>query len=278
MADSSAPAPFDLERLAHARGLCDWMFSQFEDSAHGTVVEIGAGIGTFSERILRNGVDRLVLVEPDPACARVLRARFGENPRVLLMEESIPGSTGLAKLEIEADFVLCQNVLEHIEDEDGAVAAMARALRPGGRLGLLVPAHPRLFGALDRRYGHKRRYTRGRVDRVIRDAGLELRDLYSFNLLGAPGWWLANRRSDATISAHSLRLYELVVEPWRSLERRWRPPAGLSLVAQAVRPSSPRVHRQEPTADHVRGARRTKAEAIGVPQVVEAVRRVEPDG
>ena len=137
MADSSAPAPFDLERLAHARRLCDWMFSQFEDAAHGTVVEIGAGIGTFSERILRTGVDRLVLVEPDPACARVLRARFGENPRVLLMEESVPGSTRLANLELEADFVLCQNVLEHIEDDDGAVAAMARALRPGGRLGLL---------------------------------------------------------------------------------------------------------------------------------------------
>jgi hypothetical protein len=30
-------------------------------------------------------------------------------------------------------------------------AAVARALRPGGQLGLLVPAHPRLFGELDRR-------------------------------------------------------------------------------------------------------------------------------
>jgi SAM-dependent methyltransferase len=236
--------PFDLARLAQAKGLSDWMFSQFEDAVDGTVVEIGAGIGTFSERILRNGVDRLVLVEPDPACARVLQARFGDNPRVRLLEEELPDSPGLAELETEADFVLCQNVLEHIENDAGAIAAMARTLRPGGQLGLLVPAHPRLFGELDRRYGHRRRYTRRRIDRVVRAAGLEPLDIYSFNLLGAPGWWLANRRSEAAITARSLRLYELVLGPWRVLEQRRRPPVGLSLVARAVRPSS--RHRIDP--------------------------------
>jgi SAM-dependent methyltransferase len=246
VADPDTAVPFDLERLAEARGLCDWMFSQFEDAAHGNVVEIGAGIGTFSERILRNGVDRLLLVEPDHACARVLRASFCSNPSVRLLEEAVPGSTGLADHEMEADFVLCQNVLEHIEDDTGAVAAMAKVLRPGGQLGLLVPAHPRLFGALDRRYGHRRRYTQRRLEGVIRDAGLELRDLYSFNLLGAPGWWLANHRSEAAITARSLRLYELALGPWRVLEQRVRPPAGLSLIARAVRPARHQSRPAEP--------------------------------
>jgi hypothetical protein len=86
---------------------------------------------------------------------------------------------------------------------------------------------------------NQRRYTRGRIDRVIRAAGLEPRDLSSFNLLGAPGWWLANRRAEPAITARSLRLYELVLGTWRMLEQRQRPPAGLSLVARAVRPSGP---------------------------------------
>ena len=61
---------------------------------------------------------------------------------------------------------------------------MARALRPGGQLALLVPAHPRLYGNLDRAYGHYRRYTRSRVEQLVAGAQLELVDLYSFNLLG----------------------------------------------------------------------------------------------
>ena len=108
------------------------MFEQFDDVAHGTVVEVGAGIGTFSERLLRGGVERLVLVEPDPACARVLRDRFGDDRRVLLLREALPGSSELDDLGAGADLVLCQNVLEHIADDGGALAAMARALRPGG--------------------------------------------------------------------------------------------------------------------------------------------------
>jgi SAM-dependent methyltransferase len=235
MADPDRAVPFDLEQLARANGLCDWMFSQFADAAHGTVVEIGAGIGTFSDRILRNDADRLVLVEPDQASAHVLRTKFGGDARVEVLQQALPAWIGVAELETQADFVLCQNVLEHIEDDAGAVAAMAAMLRPGGQLGLLVPAHPGLFGALDRRYGHHRRYTRRRVEQVIREAALELSDLYSFNLLGAPGWWLANRRSQPSISAGSLRLYELILPPWRWLEQRLRPPAGLSLVARAVR-------------------------------------------
>ena len=52
--------------------------------------------------------------------------------------------------------------------------AIAGALRPGGRLGLLVPANPKLYGRLDRGYGHVRRYTpgglRARLTRVWRPA------------------------------------------------------------------------------------------------------------
>ena len=53
---------WDLEHLAGARRLCDWMFSQFANDIGGDVVEVGAGIGTFSERILARGVNSLLLI------------------------------------------------------------------------------------------------------------------------------------------------------------------------------------------------------------------------
>ena len=227
---------WDLENLARARRLCAWMFEQFEPFARGVVVEVGAGIGTFSHELLAHGVQRLLLIEPAPVCAQALRARFADDPRVQVAGELLPDSPALGQLTDEADFVLCQNVLEHIADDGAAIAAMARALRPGGRLTILVPAHPRLYNRLDRRYGHERRYSRERLVRIVGDAGLELDALYSFNLLGVPGWWVNSLRSAPGLTPASLRAYEALVRLWRPIERRVRPPWGLSLIAHARRP------------------------------------------
>jgi SAM-dependent methyltransferase len=227
---------YDLDELARAQRLADWMFEQFRPLVAGETAEVGAGIGTFSERLLGAGVKRLLLLEPDPELAAELERRFGADPRVELVRESVPGSAALARAAGGFGFVLCQNVLEHVRDDAGAAAELAAALRPGGRLGLLVPAHPRLLGSLDRAYGHERRYSRERLERLIRDAGLELEELRSFNLLGVAGWWWKSRRGAGQLGRGSLRAYEAILPLWRPLERLLRPRAGLSLVAVARRP------------------------------------------
>ena len=227
----------ELQTLSRARRLGDWMFEQFADAACGHVVEVGAGIGTFSDRLLRAGVDELVQIEPEAGCADVLESRYAADPRVSLVREELPGSPTLARRAGEFDLVLCQNVLEHIRDHAGAVAAMAAALRPGGLLALLVPAHPRLFGPLDRGYGHHRRYTPEMLRGLLEHTGLEVERLHHFNALGIPGWWLKNRTGSREIGPLALRAYELAVGAWRPLERRLRPSAGLSLIVRARRPA-----------------------------------------
>jgi SAM-dependent methyltransferase len=227
---------WDLENLARAHGLCDWMFAQYADAVGGGVAEVGAGIGTFSRRILDAGVDRLLLLEPDPTCAQRLRERFDRSPEVEVAEEGVPGSPALEARAGELDLVVSQNVLEHVADDAGAVSAMARALRPGGRLTLLVPAHPRLYGPLDRGYGHHRRYTAESLRRLVAGAGLEVLDVHAFNLLGIPGWWAQNRRRHPSVGAGSLRAYEALLKAWRPVEERVRPPWGLSVIAHARRP------------------------------------------
>jgi 2-polyprenyl-3-methyl-5-hydroxy-6-metoxy-1,4-benzoquinol methylase len=226
-----------LEALADARRLCDWMYEQYAPYVHGSVAEVGAGIGTFSERMLAGGAERLLLLEPDPACIGVLERRLGTNASVRVAAEGLPGSPALA--EAGLDLVVCQNVLEHIEDDQGSIDAMAAALAPGGRMTLLVPAHPRLYGPLDDAYGHYRRYTRRRLRLLFERAGLEVTDLYSFNLLGVAGWWVTNRRPGAVVNPRSLAVYEALVRFWRPIERRLRPPWGLSLIVHARRPEGP---------------------------------------
>jgi SAM-dependent methyltransferase len=226
---------FDLDELDRARRLRSWMFEQYEARAHGRAVEIGPGLGAFSERLLANGVSRLHLVEPDAAFARVLERRFGRDPKVTLAQEGLPEAPSLRDRGSKWDFILCQNVLEHVEDDRAAVETMAAALRAGGGLTLVVPAGPRLYGSLDRSYGHHRRYTAALVRELIDGAGLELVSLHAFNLLGVVGWWAKSLAGASSLGSRSLRAYELMLPLWRPIERRLAPPHGLSLIAHARR-------------------------------------------
>jgi len=228
---------WDLESLAAARRFGDWQFEQLGAVGARTVAEVGAGIGAFSERLLAAGARRLLLVEPEPLCAEVLERRFAEDPRVTLAREELPQAPSL-RGDAGFDLIVCQNVLEHVADHAAAVAAMAGALLPGGRLAVLVPAHPRLYGALDRRYGHARRYTRELLRTVLEGARLEVSELRSFNLLGVPGWWIKSRSPTPRLSPRSLAAYEALLPLWRPLEERLRPPWGLSLVALSARPTA----------------------------------------
>jgi hypothetical protein len=62
---------FDLDELDRARRLRGWMFEQYEDRAHGRTVEVGPGLGAFSERLLANGVSR---TRRSPACSSAASA------------------------------------------------------------------------------------------------------------------------------------------------------------------------------------------------------------
>jgi SAM-dependent methyltransferase len=237
IASSPGGEAWDLENLAAATGLCDWMFSRFADRAHGSVLEVGAGIGTFSERLLASSlVESLLAVEPELQCAEALEDRFEGDPRVEVAADPIPGCAAMDEAAGGFDFALCQNVLEHIPDQAGAVGAIADALRPGGTLGILVPAHPRLFGRLDEAYGHQRRYTRRSLEAVLEGAGLEIEASGYFNALGIPGWWVKNRFGSNEVDARSLRAYEVLLRAWRPIEDRLRLPFGLSVLARARKP------------------------------------------
>jgi SAM-dependent methyltransferase len=228
---------WDLEHLKEARGLTNWMFEQFEQDVKGRVLEVGAGIGTFSELLLSKGVSDVLLMEPHGPCVEVLKAEFAERENVKVLAEALPDAPSLEREGESIDFILCQNVLEHIKDDALSLGAMAATLKPGGRLFLLVPANPSLYGPLDSAYGHERRYTKSLVRERVLGAGLELDDLYSFNALGIPGWWVQNRRgSDAELSSNSLKAYEMLLRAWKPIERRWRPPVGLSVIARARKP------------------------------------------
>src|SRR5687767_749848 len=87
---------WDLHNLAEAHRLVDWTSENVLAHARGRVAEVGSGIGTYSARMLDRGANPLLLFEPDEACLGVLHSNFGDDPRVTIAAEQLPGSPTLA--------------------------------------------------------------------------------------------------------------------------------------------------------------------------------------
>lgn len=90
--------------------------------------------------------------------------------------------------------VTALDVIEHLDDDLGALKEMRRVLRPGGHLLLTVPAYRFLWSVHDEALGHRRRYMASEIHRLLNAVGLTiLRRTYaiSFPLPGIMGFRIA---------------------------------------------------------------------------------------
>ncbi len=230
----------ELEALVQAGNYYRWILSHFRPHVGPRTIEIGAGIGTFSELLLAEpAVDHLIAVEPARNLFPQLERRLAGNPRVTLVRgylDDVPAS-------VSADSAILVNVLEHVADVATFLAVLHARLTSNGRLLILVPAGPRLYGTLDEAFGHYRRYTKPTLSRALVEGGFRLRVLRYFNFVGVLPWFVTGRiLRRRTLRAGDVALYDRLVIPWISrLEARWAPPWGQSLIAVAERVPSRKV-------------------------------------
>jgi hypothetical protein len=126
------------------------------------------------------------------------------------------------------------NVLEHVEDDVTALSNMADLLWAGGRVILIVPAHGRLYGSMDRAIGHFRRYTRRSMAHKLERVGFVVEKQFYLNLPGMVGWFVNGRLLRQTVPpGGQLAWFNRIVPVVSWVERRVRPPIGLSLVSVA---------------------------------------------
>lgn len=190
------------------------------------VLEVGAGIGAITARYELGR--EVVANDVSPACVQALRERFADRPNVHVEDRD------LRTLELDARFdsVLMVNVLEHIADDVEALRGLGRLVVPGGNVVVYVPALNGLYGALDKKIGHYRRYSVWRLREVFREAALEPVDLRWVNFLAIPAWAAFGRGDvdDRERSGKLLSLWDRTAVPaGRFLEAHVRVPIGLNV-------------------------------------------------
>jgi FkbM family methyltransferase len=238
-AGSTFGADVELERLAEADHFFGWIADEIVPHLGHRVLEVGAGIGTVSLKLLerRPGM-HITALEPDPKLHDELVRRTKRHPEVQTLNVT---SHELLQSDMHPTFdsVVYVNVLEHILDDAGELATAHRLLVPGGTLAIFVPALPRLYGSLDFKSGHHRRYTAETLRTVIEDARLEVVDVRYLDVLGVVPYFLMYRVLDVkTLGSVSSAGYDRVVVPLSRAVQRLapHPPAGKNLLAIARRP------------------------------------------
>jgi len=104
-------------------------------------------------------------------------------------------ATDLPLADGSVDALVALNLLEHLPDDDAALAEFARVLRPGGRAVVVVPANPRLYDYYDAHLRHERRYASEELAAKGRVAGLRLLAQIALGSVVYPGFWLVKTRN-----------------------------------------------------------------------------------
>jgi glycosyltransferase involved in cell wall biosynthesis len=180
-----------LGRLSRAPRFNAWMADVVRPWCGRRVLEIGSGTGNLTRRLVPR--DAYVASDVNPLYLDTLRGLTADRPYLDVTLTDVTRGESFPAVPGGFDTVVCLNVVEHVDDDLGALRNLRRALAPGGRAIVLVPCGPGLYGTLDEVLGHRRRYTVASLRRVALDAGFEVKALLPFNRVGTPAWWLNGR-------------------------------------------------------------------------------------
>jgi len=209
----------NLEMVSEQDNYISWLFGKIRPYLGQEILEVGAGLGVFT-RLLEEDDRNVMAIDKNlygkKYCdSEISRADITSEP---------------AGLKSRFDTVVCMNVLEHIDDDLGALTNMHACLADKGTLLLIVPAFQFAYGPVDRSNEHHRRYSRNSIRSRVRDAGFRIKRIEYMNMLGLLGWLYQNRILRSGVHRQGdLRRFNWLCPVLSRLERLGPPPFGLNL-------------------------------------------------
>jgi SAM-dependent methyltransferase len=203
-----------------------------------SILDAGCGSGRTMRELAQLGT--VWGIDNDPTAVRCARASAGPRVRLASVQR-------LPWCRPTFDLVTCLDVIEHLDDDVGALRELLRVTVPGGALLVTVPAFERLWSRHDEVNGHRRRYVAGSLRMALVEAGWRVVDDTYFNSVLLPPAALARlatrrlpSRGRSDLEMTPARLHRALEGPLRLeaalLARGMRLPAGLSLLCVCRRP------------------------------------------
>lgn len=231
----------DLEAMSVATNYYDWLIDIIKKYIGKSVVEVGAGSGSFSSKLMKRKPQKLILVEPAKNMFAHLKQSVKENasPKtkvVLLNDYMSDVKDKIAKQK--PDTFIYVNVFEHIEDDVKELQTIKDILPPGGHAIIFVPALKALFSDFDERIGHFRRYDRRMVEELAKKAGMEVIHTRYMDIVGVGSWWVNFKLlKNSKLSPGMIELYDRHFIPFiRAVETRVKMPVGKNVLLIARKP------------------------------------------
>ncbi len=227
----------DLESMDFAENYHAWILDIFRPFLGESIVEVGAGTGSFSRLLLAETPKRLCLVEPS-AMFETLKKEIdpaGYSTEILFYNEIFANAAEEIVASGQPDSIVYINVLEHIEDDRAELKLMHDSLPTGGRACIFVPAIPFLLSEFDRQIGHFRRYTRKDLIGKCEQVGFRVLVARGFDLLGILPWMVKYRfMGSLSMESGAVKLYDKAAVPFiKPLENLLRPLIGKNLIVVA---------------------------------------------
>ncbi|WOC11629.1 class I SAM-dependent methyltransferase [Gordonia sp. MP11Mi] len=219
-------------------------------------IDIGAGQGRHSYEMLRRGAEVTAFDMSASDMADVSEmfgalVAAGEVPEAGNADTRIGDALGLPYDDASFDVVLMSEILEHIPDDESAIAEMVRILKPGGLAAVTVPRFwpEKICWALSDEYhevegGHVRVYKASELAGKLQAAGLEVTGTDHAHALHAPYWWLKcavgveNDGNPLVKGYHKLLVWDMMSKPWvtRVGEQMLNPFVGKSVAIYLRKP------------------------------------------
>jgi glycosyltransferase involved in cell wall biosynthesis len=218
-----------LGRLSRAGRFNGWMADVIRPFLGTRLLEIGSGTGNLTRRLVPRDV--YVASDVNPLYLKTLENLSADRPYLAAQYTDVTDLASYPQLAGGFDSVVCLNVIEHVDDDLGALRNIRSVLSEGGRAVVLVPNGPWNFGTLDEVLGHKRRYTEASLREVAGRAGLEVKEIVRFNRVSSLPWFLNGR----VMRKKSFGLLQIKIVDWITpisrVVDRFLPFPPLSLIA-----------------------------------------------
>jgi SAM-dependent methyltransferase len=218
-----------LEAMSQAVWYNDWIVSFIKKYLQGSILEVGFGLGNFTNKL----------------------SKFGGVWAIDLEQEYVKKMNGMKKRNIVYGFgdiekgkyffgrkvfetIICFNVLEHIGSDEKAIENIYNLNKNNGYFVSIVPAHKILYSKLDKEIGHFRRYGIAQYSKKLTDQGFKIIDVRYFNWWGFFGWLIfVKLMGKKQMPLTPVKIFDKLGSVFLWLEKIIKPPFGLSVLAIA---------------------------------------------